>query len=75
MNSYKSFIQHFRLSVAMATYQNEEFVQHFMHIFLYIFMASEELIIFHKFSISVAMATNEIVGFEQKLYIWWRTTQ
>ena len=27
VNSYKSFIQHFRLSVAMATNQNEEFVQ------------------------------------------------
>ena len=29
VNSYKSFIQHLRLSVAMATNQNEEFVQHF----------------------------------------------
>ena len=27
VNSYKSLIQHFRLSVAMATNQNEEFVQ------------------------------------------------
>ena len=42
---------------------------------IYGFWGDDFLFFFHKFSLSIAMATNQIHQFEQNLYVWQRTTQ